>query len=1205
MTHFNDISVQLGPDQDHQSISTLAQFKQYLITEIKLDAISQYLPDMRRKTFFLLAATGLGKTVIVPLHSYLEIFNRVRHTTQYLYDNKYTPKVFVIVPTITIAEDQVGFLNSMYDKFCEANGYNSKHLFGCKTAKGGINHHAPIQFLTTGVFEAMASNNSFQVNNHSILIDEAHKTLETSPTFEIALTNTRYREVRVDYMSATVDTTSLQHKLGVEVFIKADAIRHPIYKTNTYLPLVDSIVDIIGNCICDFNPRSKYIPHQLFQGRDFFQELSEQWRHRPSAMLVIVNSKKDIEKVSEVVRQSFPGLPILNFSSAVKKNKKLNDQFNSSIAQFTRTKTNYLIISTNVVEMGVTFDNLDWVVTKDQEYSNNNNQLELTPLKVNALYQRLGRVGRKGLGMGIITNDGSSYYSSLPNSDLNSLTNEPIDFPLTNNGIEQIAMNSLVLGWSDLEFNEKLIQWNCPSQVHRDLGRVMRIMIARETLKSYGITDNQGKANNHGLQVQQVMNYTGLSAYNTQLILEAIKSENWSDFSFHLTKSIVERLTFSDFGITKSENCEGSDFKLSVVELYNYLCDYRLENLESRFFNLGATNSKSKIRKENNAQVDLIDSIESELSKADKVFVRFQSDLNALATALYNALVRTKKDIRIPILKTTKQGKDYEVTNINLQPYYGPYNPESNSNCYPMLLTGIARITNDGRNFTEIPIPSDTANLNPNSGLEYQCKCVLLDKIVWVSPLHFTDINIDTFKNQETFYIFVKTLKDKEGNEALQALHISKQVLSKNQNTNLSNYIDPEELEYLDECQSLFESEAWSIYSSRISNYFQTTEAYFIALDEFTNLPINSQVKHESNQEKIQFSPEVFENDDDEFYYRNVFIYFDENEEDEELEDADDLILIERLDSPDSRITSVEESDFFQNTDEYQNCLLQFIEEAKIETESQNTVVDNNDYQSSSDSNSITDSTTLIDEYLMYNDLGFLHHIDFDNVSDPQLTQDHRQQFKELQQDTTPPNQGEVVITSVDTRCPIEHKIELFTSGAEYYTTLPDIKVFNLENLKLLVNQIKPQSPHLKKLIFKSPTGQFEIGLNRRGELKAYSIIMDQECNLNFIGSDLLISFHFQPAQEGLSYYLAKDIYTWFGYDTSNITHPDCLEVLYTHLGKIFYVGKTSPNTICTYRIGSNEIMAAQLQDEQNLKVYCAYTGKTYTVFGFVKKYFK
>lgn len=463
MADIKIINVQLGDGQEHVTIPTFDQFKNYLISRLELTAIEEYLPKMGRQSFFLLAATGLGKTVIVPLHNWIQLFQRVRHTANYDYDNQYTPKVFVVVPTVTIAEDQVEFLNSMYQDFCNQQNINSKHLFGCKTIKGSLHYRAPIQFITTGVFEAMANNDVFQLTNHTILIDEAHKTLETSHCFEIALTNTKYKGIRIDYMSATVDTGNLLTSLGVDTIIKADAIRHPIFKINTNRTMIQSIVNVISNTICDFNQNSVYFPKGKFMGRDYYTELTEQWQFRPSAMLAIVNSKKDTQELTQVVNQHFPGLPVLHYSSAIKRSPKLSTRFKSLINNLTKSKQNYLIISTNVVEMGVTFDNLDWVITKDQEYSSSENKLSLGPLKVNSLYQRLGRVGRKGVGIGIITNDGGCYYSTMTNSQLNQLNNEPIQYPCLKGGDELIAINTISKGWNDFDVVNNLKNWNCPS----------------------------------------------------------------------------------------------------------------------------------------------------------------------------------------------------------------------------------------------------------------------------------------------------------------------------------------------------------------------------------------------------------------------------------------------------------------------------------------------------------------------------------------------------------------------------------------------------------------------------------------------------------------------------------------------------------------------------------------------------------------------
>jgi superfamily II DNA/RNA helicase len=768
----NVVTVQLGKGQDQVSIDIFNQFKQFLITQLKLDAIKEYLPEMKHKPFFLLAATGLGKTVIVPLHNWLEIFNRVKHTRIYSYDNNHTPSVFVVVPTVTIAEDQVSFLNEMYDKFCELNQINSKSLFGCKTVKGSINNNAPIQFLTTGVFEAMAVNDSFQLTNHAIIIDEAHKVLETSCGFEVALTNLRYKGVRIDYMSATVDTRGLLEKLGVELIIKADSIRHPIYKYNTNQSMIDSMVDVIQHCLIKCSHKSPYLPKSEFCDRDFYDELSDSWNHRPSAMLAIVNSKRDIEELTSVVNDNFPSFPVLHYSSAIKRSHQLNNEFQARVKELTRQNKNYLIISTNVVEMGVTFDNLDWVITKDQEYTNVNDKLTLTPLKVNSLYQRLGRVGRHGLGIGIITNDGGSYYSSLPNHELNCLTNETINFPCQTGGDDLIAMNTILHNWSDSEFKNKLTQWNCPSQVHLNSTRVEAIINKREILKDLYTMNPDQSISNMGRLMHQMMNYTGLSPYNCYAIIAAYTHKDWSEFSFFLAQSIVAKYTFYDFpragfltDLTVKENTN------SIVEIYNKFCNTIQPSQPLELGDYGKNHFFIKELEESRMCPDYEENVLKTQIFDLPVVNQFYTELLELATTVLNVFAKHKGFCNIPIFETKQNGKNLEIQEINLVAYNKEHTILAQSPWCQVHLTGKARASRDGRHYKDAVMLTDLNNFNQLHILEYQfCKSTT-GQLGWISAIHFTDILQAKYHEGLPFYAIVNFVKNNDGKESAKLLH--------------------------------------------------------------------------------------------------------------------------------------------------------------------------------------------------------------------------------------------------------------------------------------------------------------------------------------------------------------------------------------------------------------------------------------------------
>jgi hypothetical protein len=1159
------VTVQLGKDQDRLPLDTYHKFKAYLIKELNLDATEQYLPDMGRKSFFLLAATGLGKTVIVPLHNWLEIFKRVKHTTIYSYDNKYTPTVYVVVPTVTIAEDQVTFLNAMYDKFCKANGINSKALFGCKTVKGSTNYHAPIQFLTTGVFEAMAVNNSFQLTNHSILIDEAHKTLETSQCFEVALTNTRYRGVKVDYMSATVDTTGLQAKLGVETFIKADAIRHPIYKYNTNQSMLDSIVHVIGNCICDFNVNSPYFPRGGFMGRDFFTELTEEWKYRPSAMLAIVNCKRDTQELTEVVNQNFPGFPVLHFSSTIKRNPKLAAQFQSKIDHLTKLKQNYLVISTNVVEMGVTFNNLDWVITKDQEYINSNGDLALTPLKVNALYQRLGRVGRKGVGIGIITNDGGSYYSSLDNTELNSLVNEPIAFPCQDGGDELIAMNTLILGWQDIEVRDKLVEWNSPSQVHLSEPRIDSIIRNREILKRLGVLNSNNTVANMGTQIHQMMTYTGLSAYNCQAILASYHNKNWTEFSFQLARSVVAKYTYSDFPIVGYDVTK--DTSNSIVEVYKLLSNSIVSITQSNIIGFGDYCLNVSEMVDDNIQTEYQDPQSDNQYKPLKVATKFYSDLLVLATAAFNAIARTNENPIVPIFVTHKNGKNWEVKEVNLLQYNDSYTLLPDQSWTTVQLTGKARISTDGRNFEKSEMMTELTNFNTTNLLEYEWAEAYTDKSGWVSPLNFQDLLDIKYRKGATFHVIHKLHKNYDQTEYSKLFHAFFGPVYRFQIPDLASYSPA--IEEDDDDQDYYfgtQSDSECIDGKDYEGYFQDSVEYLIALDCF------------HNEVTTVDSSDIFQ--ESEGYYIDLDLFHGyvtsyEAAEDYQTFDSylEEFACFEALHVPD-----------------HYKLLLDFVSASEAELDK---IIERNNL------NQADKLWDTLWEYIKKYEIE--HNIDFSQNSFEDFVDKsisfHKSYDEDLLIDDSQPTNYSPTISQVNTT----PKVSML-DGSNLYRTLPVIHEYNLDNLKLLANHITPNSPHLEKLIYRSPNGQFELGLNWKQQLTCFSNTMDQECEIKLIGRDLHMRFDYHPEVYGLSTYIAKDIYSWFGYRDINTIHPDCIQVLYNHIGKVFYVGKNNRGEVCAWRIDSNASMPLELRSNGNLVVHGEHY-QTFTIANFVAKY--
>ena len=185
-------------------LEDVAAFLDATVKGAKL-GIAAYFPKLTcQEPFFLVAATGLGKTVAVPLHVCV---TRARLAT----DSKGSsdtglrtpwygeagpnggleaerrkesvplPRVWVVEPTISIAQDLQRDMQSSWQVWWNENRNASSRgsppvLFGIKT---GVDAHgvdtAPVMFVTTGTFAIYARQRGrFSADRDIILIDEAH-----------------------------------------------------------------------------------------------------------------------------------------------------------------------------------------------------------------------------------------------------------------------------------------------------------------------------------------------------------------------------------------------------------------------------------------------------------------------------------------------------------------------------------------------------------------------------------------------------------------------------------------------------------------------------------------------------------------------------------------------------------------------------------------------------------------------------------------------------------------------------------------------------------------------------------------------------------------------------------------------------------------------------------------------------------------------
>ena len=565
-------------------------FLAYLVQNGKL-SIYSYFEQITIDPFFIVASTGLGKTVTLPVLVLLRLIERNQDLiTKYSQNNFFKcdhskgPKVFVVVPTIPIATDEALHLNESFHKFlheCLVNekkktGYKPEftdteslqeelklygqlppYLFGYKTGNGSIFNNAPIQFITTGVFEAMSYNKSFDPIWNHIIIDEAHKTLETSESFELALSLAKYNKIGISYMSATVHTEGLAKNLSLDEknVIMANKVRFQIWKHNTQDLIKNSLVNIIQNTLFSPDFQSEYFPQSNSDFAYITKKITFDWEDRSSVLLAIVNNQSEIDGLANLIQSRFEGkIQVLKFTSKVKKNHILSKKFYQSCEELNNSHARYVILATNVVEMGVTIRNLDFLVTVDSEYKNEDNGLNLVPLKVNALYQRIGRVGRQREGIAFITNDIGADYSTLDDNTLNqSLKNEIIDFLMSKSSLTTLAFLSFELGFDNENLVDDLKKLDPPSKIYESEERIQQFIQERNKLRKLGLINENGECsqkrpilNQIGKYMMTINGYTNLDLWLQTIIFDAYKKEDSERLSFWLSYNVFSQIAISE-----------------------------------------------------------------------------------------------------------------------------------------------------------------------------------------------------------------------------------------------------------------------------------------------------------------------------------------------------------------------------------------------------------------------------------------------------------------------------------------------------------------------------------------------------------------------------------------------------------------------------------------------------------------------------------
>lgn len=497
----------------------IVDFLKWAIESDKLE-IASYLNEMDDTSFFLVAATGLGKTVAVPVHVLIRQMQRAGHTP------KPAPRVWVIEPRIPIAVEQSEYMNKLWDDYrVERSRTHSKTkpLFGCVTsASGRINPDAPVQFVTTGIFELLAREGKLDPVNDRVIIDEAHVTVEQNPGVELGLALCRKAGVTVDYMSATVDVAGLEEALGVDRVIRADKARNIIWKSNLLKPIDEAIVDLVQHTLVSPHPDSIYYPQPPYrQAQVVIDSALEPGRSH--GMLIVVNSfngtTSDTRKLTDKLLRHHPNVPVLHLASDVIRDPRRQAEFKRRLMQIERQQENYIIIATSVVEMGITFPTLDYVVTMDAGYDQETigdvSFPVVAPLGVNSLLQRIGRVGRRRPGIAYISTEVGADYSALEDTELNgnALAYEPIRYPLSSSPLMSLAYYAAQQEWDNLD--DWLVDLKLPSKIQENEDRMEYFHEQFEKLEQLGITDN-GKLTELGQRMDQWIGRADI-AYATHL----------------------------------------------------------------------------------------------------------------------------------------------------------------------------------------------------------------------------------------------------------------------------------------------------------------------------------------------------------------------------------------------------------------------------------------------------------------------------------------------------------------------------------------------------------------------------------------------------------------------------------------------------------------------------------------------------------------
>lgn len=472
---------------------------------------------LNRDSFFLVAATGLGKTLTVPLwllfrHMYYPDM-RPSVADEGSHIAAESPRVWVVEPKIAICQGLAAFLNGYWENWCAAKTTGDRlPLFGCKTRADHTFVEAPIVFITTGIFSIYAHKGRFRPGRDIVLIDEAHDTLESDEGVELGTAICRNEGVDINYMSATVDVSNLPRSLGVRV-IQTRGARQPTWRHNTKQTMDECIVDLVRNTLIDPNPASEYFPPRDVQHTDAILRAALE-QNRAKGILVIVNSftgaQSDAKRIERLLREAFAteDVEISMLASEVLRDAKRKAAYERTLKRWETQKKRYVLIATSVVEMGVTLPDLDFVVTMDSSLEETASGLAREHLSVNSLIQRIGRVGRERPGIAYITCEAGAPYSNLDDTALNApgaLAPERIRFPMREGSLTALAYYAFEHGWSLPIIEARLKRrFHLPSYQEAPPGWLDRLQEERNRLVALGVaTKNPYALTAKGVEIER------------------------------------------------------------------------------------------------------------------------------------------------------------------------------------------------------------------------------------------------------------------------------------------------------------------------------------------------------------------------------------------------------------------------------------------------------------------------------------------------------------------------------------------------------------------------------------------------------------------------------------------------------------------------------------------------------------------------------